>query len=119
MSDDVVAQKFNVSIKTVGRYRQLTKYYDLSDLVEIVIRLRRKRAHLSTIYRAVRGDPRFGPYDDMFLLTAIYQRIRKAGRVISDMEVRAALKYAFDPEVHDEAQQLIFSDPNPTRMDDR
>ncbi|MCJ2520772.1 MAG: hypothetical protein LN412_07515, partial [Candidatus Thermoplasmatota archaeon] len=49
LSNDEVAQKFNVSTKTVGRYRQLTKYYDLENLMEIVIGLRGKRAHLSTI----------------------------------------------------------------------
>ncbi len=109
LSDGEVAQRLRVSVETVEKYRQLVKYYDLEDLENIVIGMRRQRAHLSTIYKAVRRDPRFRPFDDMFLLAAIYRRIRKAGRVISEMEVRAALKYAFDPEVHDEALRTIFS----------
>ncbi len=113
LSDGEVADRFHVTVETVEKYRQLVRYYDLEGLEDIVIRLRRRRAHLSTIYKAVRGDPRFRPFDDMFLLTAICRRIREAGRVLSKMEVRAALRRSFDPEVHDETLRLILPDVAP------
>lgn len=106
--DDVeIAQTFNVSIETVGKYRHLTKYYDLSGLTEIVIKLRRDRSHLSTIYKSIRRDPRFMPYDDLFLLAAICRRIWEDGREISRLELRAALKRLVKPEELEETNRLL------------
>ncbi len=107
LSDTEIAEEFDVSPETVARYRHLTKAYDLDELDAMVIGLRRKRAHLSTIFRTVRRDPRFSPYDDAFLLGAICRRIREAGRVISRLELGAVLKRAFGPEAREEAQQRV------------
>lgn len=103
-----------MSKETVARYRRLPRFYDLKDLEKLAIRLRRRRSHLSTIYKAARGDPRFHPFDNLFLLSAICRRIRRAGRILSRLEVRAALKVAYDPAVHDEAERLLLTEVEST-----
>lgn len=104
LSDREVAEAFHVSVETVVQYRRLPRYYDLLDLQELVLALRRRRAHLSTIFRAVREDPGFRPYDGMLLLHAICRVLRADGRTISPLEAGAALKRAFDPRVHQAPQ---------------
>ncbi|MEE9182528.1 MAG: hypothetical protein V3U33_08190 [candidate division NC10 bacterium] len=86
------------------RYRQLPRYYDLEGLEELVIDLRRSRAHLSTIFRAVREDPGYSPFDGLLLLLAICRVIKEDGRVLSEREMQVALRSAFDPTVHEEEQ---------------
>ncbi|MFQ5837924.1 MAG: hypothetical protein ACE5HJ_03985 [Thermoplasmata archaeon] len=108
LSDEEVARRFKVSLETVERYRRVPRYYDLEGLEELVIQMRRRRSHLSTIFRAARDDSRFHPFDSMFLLAAICRLIRDAGRVFSRLEAVAALKRAFDPRVHDEGQRLAI-----------
>ncbi len=112
MGDEEVAEKLQVSVGTVERYRQLPRFYDLAELEDIAIKLRQRRSHLSTIYKIARRDPRFHPFDNMFLLAAICRRILKAGRILSRLEVNAALKKAYDPEVHGEAYKMVFSEAN-------
>lgn len=107
MSDEEVAEAFDVSQETVDRYRHLAKFYDLEPLDDLVMRLRERRAHLSTIFRTVRRDPRFGPFDDGFLLGAICRRLRDAGRVISQLELKAVLRRAFSPQEHDEVRRRV------------
>lgn len=118
LEDDEVAEKLHVSLETVERYRHLPRFYDLSSLGDMAMMLRRGRCHLSTIYKVTRKDPRFHPFDNMFLLAAICRRIRRAGRRLSRLEVNAALKHAYDPEVHGEDYKVIFSEarlPKPRR----
>ncbi|MFQ5919606.1 MAG: hypothetical protein ACE5I4_06125 [Thermoplasmata archaeon] len=104
LSDDEVAAEFEVSVKTVERYRQLPRYYDFEGLDDLVIDLRRKRAHLSTIFRAVREDPGYSPFDGLLLLLAISRVIKEDGRVLSGREMRVALRSAFKPKVHADEQ---------------
>ncbi len=110
LEDEEVAERLNVSVETVERYRHLPKYFDLSFLEDLTMRLRQRRSHLSTIFRAARGDPRFHPFDSMFLMAAICRRIRQAGRVLSRREVNAALRRAYNPDVHGDAYRLVFSE---------
>lgn len=105
LSDRQVAEAFDVSVETVERYRQLPRYYDLLDLEALVLALRRRRAYLTTIFRAVREDPGFRPFDGVLLLFAICRILRNDGRTISRREAEAALKRAFDPRVHEEGQR--------------
>jgi hypothetical protein len=104
LTDEEIAEKFQVSVKTVERYRQLPRYYDLAGLEELVIGLRRRRAHLSTIFRNIREDPGFSPFDGLLLLLAICRVIKDDGRVLSEREMRVALRSAFEPTVHEEEQ---------------
>ncbi|MFQ6013786.1 MAG: hypothetical protein ACE5LS_09170 [Thermoplasmata archaeon] len=104
LSDEEIATAFHVSVKTVERYRPLPRYYDLEGLDDLVIALRRRRAHLSTIFRTVREDPGFSPFDGLLLLLAICRVIKEDGRVLSAREMRVALRSAFEPRVHDEEQ---------------
>ncbi len=108
LSDEEVARRFKVSVRTVEKYRRLPLYYDLGDLEPVVIEMRMRRSHLSTIFRAVRRSPRFRPFDSMLLLAAICRLITGAGRVISRLEARAALKFAYDSRVHEEEQRLAI-----------
>lgn len=104
LSDEEIAAKFQVSVKTVARYRQLPRYYDLAGLEDLVIDLRRRRAHLSTIFQSIREDPGFSPFDGLLLLLAICRVIKEDGRVLSEREMRVALRRAFEPTVHDQEQ---------------
>jgi hypothetical protein len=104
LTDDEVAAEFDVSVKTVERYRQLPRYYDFEGLEELVMDLRRKRAHLSTIFRAVREDPGYSPFDGLLLLLAICRVIKEDGRVLSELEMQVALRSAFEPRFHASAQ---------------
>ncbi|MFQ5907809.1 MAG: hypothetical protein ACE5JE_03145 [Thermoplasmata archaeon] len=104
LTDQQIADKFQVSVRTVERYRQLPRYYDLAGLEELVIGLRRRRAHLSTIFRNIREDPGFSPFDGLLLLLAICRVIKDDGRILSEREMRVALRSAFEPTVHDEEQ---------------
>lgn len=110
LDDQEVADRLRVSVKTVERYRQLPRYYDLEGVEEIVLGLRKKRAHLSTIFRAVREDPRFHPFDSMFLLAIICRSLKGAGRVISRREAESSLRRAFDETVHDRGQWFLILD---------
>jgi hypothetical protein len=110
LDDRQVANRLRVSVKTVERYRQLPRYYDLEGIEEIVLKLRRTRSHLSTIFRAIREDPRFHPFDSMFLLAIICRTLRRAGRVLSRREAEAALRQAFDERVHDMGQWNLIVD---------
>ena len=92
--------EFDVSVRTVGRYRQLPRYYDLEGLEDLVLDLRRSRAHLSTIFQAVREDPGYSPFDGLLLLLAICRVIKDDGRVLSETEMQVALRSAFKPQVH-------------------
>lgn len=104
LTDEEVAESFQVSVKTVARYRRLPRYYDLNGLDEIVIDLRRRRAHLSTIFKAARENRDFSPYDGLLLLLAICRILKEDGRVFSETEARVALRYAFEPRAHEEEQ---------------
>lgn len=104
LTDDQVAEEFQVSVKTVERYRQLPRYYDLEGLEDLVIDLRRRRAHLSTIFRTVREDPGYSPFDGLLLLLAICRVILEDGRVLSERETQVALRAAFEPQIHDRDQ---------------
>lgn len=105
LSNREVAAAFDVSLETVERYRQLPRYYDLMDLEDVVLSLRRRRAHLSTIWRSVAEDPGFRPYDGMLLLHAIVRILKRDGRTVSRLEATAALKRAFDEGLHNRAQR--------------
>lgn len=120
LDNEEVARRLRVSVRTVERYRQLPRYYDLEGVEEMVLNMRRKRAHLSTIFRKVREDPRFLPFDDLFLLSIICRTVRKAGRTLSKREVDAALRRAFDERVHDQDQRrLIVEIAGAGRMEGR
>ncbi len=119
LENEEVAEKLQVSLETVERYRHLPRSYDLTDLRDMTMRLRRRRSHLSTIYKTARKDPQFHPYDNIFLLAAICRRIRRAGRRLSRLEINAALRIAYEPEVHGEDYKMIFSEarlPSPRRL---
>ena len=100
LSDAEIAGEFNVSMKTVERYRPLPRYYDLEGLEDLVIDLRRRRAHLSTIFQAVRDDPGYSPFDGLLLLLAICRVIKEDGRVLSGREMQVALRSAYQPQIH-------------------
>lgn len=105
LSDREVAEAFRVSVETVAQYRRLPRYYDLLDLEDLVLALRRRRAHLSTIFRAVQEDPGFRPFDGMLLLHAICRVLRGDDRTVSRLEAQTVLRRAFDPEIHDSEQR--------------
>ncbi|MEE9163853.1 MAG: hypothetical protein V3U17_03545, partial [Thermoplasmata archaeon] len=64
------------------------------------IDLRRRRAHLSTIFQAVRDDPGYSPFDGLLLLLAICRVIKEDGRVLSGREMQVALRSAYQPQIH-------------------